>query len=162
MFATPTEQYMTTKTNAKILAKLGACDEGVARARAHPTLRQWWEHGERDDMMWLIGEAHIHGTLPRRRLVAVALACAETMREHMPEASRQVCDDLRRWVEGDDSVDLDDVRRRACAAHSAALFLLLTASATATHAAYAATATRSAITIDEVCAALGLDPEQCA
>jgi hypothetical protein len=165
-------------THTQRLTDLDACPSGLACESA--TLREWWDTTTTlDDMTWLLGQAHRRGTLTRRRLVAVSLRAVETCVHLMPEACVAPLGRLCDWVEGDDSVDLAEVRQELWTAYAAAATL---AGAVAANAAAATTfanaaayaydveacaaqgATcdilRDAITIDEVCAALSLDPNQ--
>ena len=176
--------------NREILTALSPCTDGLARAAECPTLREWWETStSRSDMIWLIGKAHSRGTLSRRRLVYVAVRCAETVAHLMPPAALPLLADVSAWAHGADDVDLVATRASLweirCAAHAAATaatYDAATAATAAYDAADAATAAydaadalayaaayasaalcdviRDAIAIDEMCAALGLDPDQ--
>jgi len=174
---------MTTKNGRRLLA-LSPCAGSLARVGAHPTLRAWWDDGDGDvswDMAWLIGLAHSRGTLPRCRLVGVAVACAETAADLLPDEARPHLATVASWARGDADVTAGDLRRARIALleirDSADAAYAAAAAADGggrAHAAYAATAAvyaattyaatcdviRDAITIDEVCAALGLDPDQ--
>jgi len=171
-------------SNPEILTALSPCSDGLARAAESPTLREWWETSTtRSDVMWLVSSAHSKGTLPRRRLVHVAVRCAETVAHLMPPAALPLLADLSAWTHGADDVDIVHLRSRlrevryaanAAAAYAAAADAAdaANAAADAADAAYAANAAdaaadvavcdviRDAITIGEVCAALGLDPDQ--
>jgi len=191
-------------SNPEILTALSPCFDGLDRAAESPTLREWWETSTtRSDMMWLVGSAHSQGTLPRRRLVHVAVRCAETVAHLMPPAALPLLADLSAWTHGADDVDIVHLRSRlwevryaayaayiaaaaadaayaaaaaadaayaaydaaaAYAAYDAAYAAYDAAAAAADAAAYDAAAMcdviRDAIGIDEVCAALGLDPDQ--
>lgn len=152
-------------------AALALTRDGLTRAAESPTLREWWETStSRSDMMWLIGRAHSHGVLTRRRLVHVAVRCCETVAHLMPPDALPLLADLSAWSHGAEDVDIAGVRsglsvvRRADADAADAAAYAADAAAYA-YAAYAADAAmcdviRDAITIDEVCAALGLDPDQ--
>jgi hypothetical protein len=187
--------------NADILKNLDPCSEVLDRARESATLRDWWETSTRlSDLMWLIGKAHVKGTLTRRRLVGVSLRCATTAAHLMPPECLPLLADLTAWCDGGDAVDpaqtsddLWEIRRAATHAYTdtctaayaytathayAAAYAFATAYADAANAAayayaaataaYTDTTTsyamcdvvRDVITIDEVCAALGLDPDQ--
>jgi hypothetical protein len=169
-------------SNREILTALSPCLDGLDRAAESSTVREWWETSTtRSDMMWLVGSAHSQGTLQRRRLVHVAVRCAETIAHLMPPASLPLLADLSAWTHGADDVDIVQVRNRlwkvryAAAAIAAAAavaddadaaaYTVDDAIADATDANVAADAAicdviRDAIGIDEVCAALGLDPDQ--
>jgi hypothetical protein len=169
-------------SNREILTALSPCSDGLDRAAESPTLREWWETSTtRSDMMWLVGKTHSQGSLSRRRLVHVAVRCAETVAHLMPPAALPLLADLSAWAHGADDVDLlatweslRDVRHAAYAyaayaadAANAAAYAAYAYAADAAYAyadAYAAAAMcdviRDAIGIDEVCAALGLDPDQ--
>ena len=204
-------------TNRQILTALGPCADGLARAAESPTLREWWEASTtRSDMMWIVGKAHSHGALPRRRIVAVAVRCAETVAHLMPPDALPLLAGVQAWAHGADDVDLDaargalwQIKRSAyaaaagaagaayaaanaaasgassayaaanaaaayayaavaavaaddAAAYAAAAYAAADADAADGAAAYAALCDviRDAITIDEVCAALGLDADK--
>ena len=195
-------------SNREILTALSPCSDGLARAAESHTLREWWETSTtRSDMLWLVGKVHSKGSLSRRRLVHVAVRCAETVAHLIPPAALPLLADLSAWTHGADDVDLTATRNAllnvrhaayaatyaaaaaadaaaadaaydaACAAYAAA-DAAYDAACAAYAAAYAADAAvadfcaaitddaamcdviRDAIGIDEVCAALGLDPDQ--
>ena len=186
-------------SNPEILTALSPCSDGLARAAESHTLREWWETSTtRSDMLWLVGKAHSKGTLPRRRLVHVAVRCAETVAHLMPPAALPLLADLSAWTHGADDVDIVHLRNRLMEVHAAYAADAAYAAAYAADAAYAAydaayaayaadaayaaydaydaadaaydadaaadaamcDVIRDAIGIDEVCAALGLDPDQ--
>lgn len=158
-------------SNPEILTALSPCSDGLARAAESPTLREWWETSTtRSDVMWLVSSAHSKGTLPRRRLVHVAVRCAETVAHLMPPAALPLLADLSAWTHGADDVDIVHLRSRLREVRYAAYAAdAANAAADAAYAANAADAAadvavcdviRDAITIGEVCAALGLDPDQ--
>lgn len=140
--------------NRQILLALNPCVDGLARATESPTLREWWDTStSRSDMMWLVGRAHANGTLPQRTLVRVAVRCCETVAHLMPPEALPLLADLAAWCGGADDVDLWQVRD--------ALLPIMRAYAAAVVAAAAmCDVIRDAITIDEVCAALGLDADR--
>jgi len=162
-------------TNRQILLALNPCVEGLARAAESPTLRDWWETSTtRGDMMWLVGKAHSRGTLTRRALVLVAVRCCETVAHLMTPDALPHLATIGSWASGEEDVTVEDLREARDA-------LRMIADAAYAYAAYAAAAAayaaddadadaaaadavcdviRDAITIDEVCAALGLDPDQ--
>jgi len=216
-------------SNREILTALSPCSDGLARAAESHTLREWWETSTtRSDMLWLVGKVHSKGSLSRRRLVHVAVRCAETVAHLIPPAALPLLADLSAWTHGADDVDLTATRNAllnvrhaayaaayaaaaaadaaaadaaydaacaayaaadaaydaACAAYAAAYAAdaAYDAAYAAAYAAYAAAyaadaavadfcaaitddaamcdVIRDAIGIDEVCAALGLDPDQ--
>jgi hypothetical protein len=109
-------------THTQRLTDLDACPSGLACESA--TLREWWDTTTTlDDMTWLLGQAHRRGTLTRRRLVAVSLRAVETCVHLMPEACVAPLGRLCDWVEGDDSVDLAEVRQELWTAYAAAATL---------------------------------------
>lgn len=169
-----------TTTLEKIRA-LSPCPEGLARAVECGTLREWWDTSTtRSDMTWLVGKAHSRGTLPRRRLVRMAVRCCETVAHVMPPEALPLLADLSAWCGGADDIDLRQVHdalwtiRRTAAAYAYADAADAAADAAdAADAAYAAAdaaaayaadamcdVIRDEIDIDEVCAALGLDPDE--
>ena len=178
---------MTTTTNREKLLALSPFADGLIRAGAHHSLRAWWDGGDvLSDMTWLIGRAHVDGALTRRRLVIVTMACVETVAHLLPDEARPHLATVASWERGSDDVTAEDLRvarialleiRGADAATAAAYAATAAAYAAAADAAYAVAAAaiyaasattaaatrdviRDAITIDEVCEALGLDPDQ--
>ena len=167
-------------TNRQKLLALNPCVEGLARAAESPTLREWWETSTtRGDMMWLVGLAHSRGTLTRRALVLVAVRCCETVAHLMTPDALPHLATVGSWASGADDVTVEDLReardalRMISAAGTDAAYAYAADAYAADAAAYAADAAadaayayavcdviRDAITIDEVCAALGLDPDQ--
>ena len=150
---------------------LSPCPEGLARAVECGTLREWWETSTTlSDMTWLVGKAHSKGTLPRRRLVHMAVRCCETVAHVMPPEALPLLADIAAWCGGADDIDLRQVRdalwsiRTANAAADAAAANAYAAAYAAANAYADAAAmcdvTRDALDIDEVCAALGLDPDE--
>ena len=139
---------------------LSPCPEGIARAVECGTLREWWETSTtRSDMTWLVGKSHSKGTLPRRRLVRMAVRCCETVAHVMPHEALPLLADIAAWCGGADDVDLRQVRDALQVIRRAAYD---DAAAAAYDAAAAAICDviRDALDIDEVCAALGLDPDE--
>jgi hypothetical protein len=136
--------------------------------------------------MWLVGKAHSRGTLTRRALVLVAVRCCETVAHLMTPDALPHLATIGSWASGEEDVTVEDLReardalRMISDAAYADAYAYYAAAATAdayaaadyaaAYAAYAADyadayaamcdVIRDAITIDEVCAALGLDPDQ--
>jgi hypothetical protein len=167
------------------------------------TLRQAWECCERHDwMVWLVGRAHSHGTLARKRLVQACLRWMEPVCYLLSEESIADLGSVAQWTVGAATIaDVRGARDRLCVRHrlctaayaaGAAAYAAAAraagaaatanadaaaaraagvaagvADAAAARAAYAAGAAyaayadviRASITIDEVCAALGIDPD---
>jgi hypothetical protein len=105
-----------------------ACSNAVEWCRTQPDLPTAWLACERGDwMLWLASRRlrHLPPEHPqRRRLVLVAVECAELARdqwraEHR-EVLRRTLDVARRWGEGDPGVTLADVRAAADSAYDAA------------------------------------------
>jgi hypothetical protein len=165
-------EEMTTTNREKLLA-LGPCRDGLARAAECATLREWWETSTvLGDMRWLYAKAHSNGTMTRRRLVAISLRAVETVMHLLPDESIADLGLLAEWCAGRDDLDLVAVRQRlrADAAYAADAYAYA-AYADAYADAYAAAADayadaamcdvlRDAVTIDELCACLSLDPDQ--
>ena len=104
------------------------------------TIRKEWEKSA-SDAQWLFLKAHTKGTMTRKRLVEVTINRIEFINDKMPDASKKIIVDLRRWIAGEE-VDLVAVRDAAAAtadAATAAAAYAATAAATAA-AAYAAAA----------------------
>lgn len=162
-------------TNRSILEAFHPCSYGLKRAAEAATLREGWNCSlVLGDMWWLVEKAHESGSLSRRRLIQVALrVCKAAMApETVVAPLGRLCD----WADGDDSVDLVSVRESLWSGTVAA-FAHLGEAATAASTAWAVESVgdavalvelhpailcdviRDAITIDELCAALNLDPE---
>lgn len=163
------------------LVDLKPCSFSLATARESRTLRDAWDVAPSPDLMWLIGKAHINGTLPRRALVLVAVRCAETVAHLLDDASLPHLATVASWANGADDVIDDDLRGASTALCTAAY--AVDAADVVAYAAYAAVAAvaayaydaaayavdaddavadviRDAVTLGTVCAALGLNPDE--
>jgi len=119
--------------------------------RIGSTIRNEWEKSA-SDAEWLFKHAHIKGTMPRKMLIEVTLNRIEFINDKMPDASKKVMIDLRRWIAGED-IDLVAVRATADAAFAAAR--------AAAYAVYAdAVDIRKYITVEEICSYLELNPDE--
>ncbi len=168
----------------KILS-LSPCSDAVAYLRTQPSLRAAWDDCERSDwLVWLVCRAHDRGTLSRQRLVQCCLRWIEPVCYLLPNKSITDLGVVARWTVG--AAIIENVRetrdrlwRRywsdantaarataaaaaadAAAAAAAVAAAAAAARATAADAAAAADVVRASITLDEVCAALDLDPEE--
>lgn len=75
--------------------------------------REEWEAcDDAGALMRVIGDAHVRGTLTRRRLVQVTLRCVEWQAYLLPERALTALADLTAWANGADDVDLEDVRQQ--------------------------------------------------
>jgi hypothetical protein len=75
--------------------------------------RDEWESCENAyTLMLAIGDAHVRGTITRRRLVQVTLRCVEPMAYLLSGKSLIALANLTAWSHGADDVDLSDLRRR--------------------------------------------------
>jgi hypothetical protein len=75
--------------------------------------RAQWESCENAyTLMRCIGDAHVRGTITRRRLVMVAIRCVEPVAYLLSNGALTALADLTAWSHGADDVDVDDVRRR--------------------------------------------------
>ena len=63
-------------------------------------------------LMRAVGDAHVRGTITRRRLVQVAIRCVEPVAYLLSDEALTALADLTAWSHGADDVDVDDVRRR--------------------------------------------------
>ena len=153
------------------LADLKPCATGLASARESRTLRDAWDVASRNDLIWLIGKAHTVGTLPRRALVLVACRCVETVAHLITDDSLPHLATVSSWANGADDVSDEDLReareallagyRAAYACHNAiAAYAAYAAAADAATYAADADVIRDAITMETVCSALGLDPDE--
>ena len=145
--------------------KLKDLDPCKYSQRIGSTIRKEWEKST-SDAVWLFQQAHIKGTMPRKRLVEVTLNRIECINDKMPDVSKQAIVDLRRWIAGED-IDLVAARAADVAAHAAAHAAASAAYAAhaAASAAYAARADaavdiRKYITVEEVCGYLELEPDE--
>jgi hypothetical protein len=147
-------------------------------SRIGSTIRKEWEKSS-SDAEWLFIQAHIKGTMPRKRLVEVTLNRIDCINYLMPDASQKVIVGLRRWIAGEevDLVALRDAARAAdaaayaaadaaaraaayAAAYAAYAAVAYAAADAAAYAAYAAVDIRKYITVEEVCGYLNLDPDE--
>ena len=165
------------------LVDLNPCKAGLASARKSRTLRDAWDVASRHDLMWLIGKAHVVGTLSRRDMVLVAVRCVECVARLLDDKILPHLVTLSSWAQGADDVTGEDVRaaRRALAADAYAAaddayaaaddaYAAADTNAAADAASYAAYSAdyaaadadviRDAITLETVCSALGLDPDE--
>lgn len=179
-----------TPTDRQILERLNAPQCVIDEAATYPTLRAWWaETTSLGHMMWLVDQAHTRGALPRRRLVGVAVACVLTVAHLLDESTLPYLATVSAWASGNagvTAVDLVTARKNMFSAYADAIYTARDAyAADAADAAYAADVTdaaifaayaaadadadadpamvdviRDTISIDEVCTALGLDPDQ--
>lgn len=147
------------------LRALGACAPALEWAATQPTLRAAWEAcGERSWLTWVIGAAHTKGTLPRTRLVACALRWVEPVAHLLPDESVLDLVVVAQWTIG--LATLDEVRaaqqrlrnRRYAHAYADAAAASYADDAAAANAAFC-DVIRASISVDDVCAALGLDPD---
>jgi hypothetical protein len=76
------------------------------------TREEWEACDDAGALMRVIGDAHVRGTLTRRRLVQVTLRCVEWQAHLLPETALTALADLTAWAHGADDVDLEDVRKR--------------------------------------------------
>jgi len=101
--------------------------------------REEWEACEdAGALMRVIGDAHVRGTLTRRRLVQVTLRCVEWQARLLPEKALTALADLTAWANGADDVDLEDVRQRLFSVYVNIAQKNLAPAAYASSAAYAA------------------------
>lgn len=107
------------------LKRLKACPDAIEWARKCESIEAAWSACERGDwMLWYAGR--ISGppeSDSRKRLVRCACACARLSLPYvMPGDERplRAIETAERWVNGDDSVTLDDVRTAAWAAGTTA------------------------------------------
>lgn len=101
--------------------------------------REEWEACEdAGALMRVIGDAHVRGTLTRRRLVQVTLRCVEGQAYLLPEKALTALADLTAWAHGADDVDLEDVRQRLFSVYASIAQRDLGPAAYAVAAAYAA------------------------
>ena len=132
-------------------------------SRIGSTIRKEWEKSA-SDAEWLFIQAHGRGTMPRKRLVEVTLNRIEFINNKMPDTSKKVIIDLRRWIAGEEEIDLVAVRDAAYAAAYATAYATADAAAAAADAAAAAADAaadiRKYITVEEVCGYLELEPDE--
>lgn len=97
------------------LQSLNACQSGIDEVKAAASFRVAWESLlSTSYMAWLI--AH---TLPRARLVRVAVRCAETCAHLAPPECLPLLADVSAWANGE-KIDIYAVRDRLWAARYAA------------------------------------------
>jgi hypothetical protein len=108
------------------LRDLNACN---MESRIGSTIQKEWDKDPRE-AFWLVGQAHSHGTMPRRELMRITLLMIEDSVKVAPKESQDCISELWKWVNGDDSVDLVKVRDTA-----RAVFATDAAAAVATYAA---------------------------
>jgi len=97
------------------LQNLNACQSGCDEVKAAASFRAAWDTStSTSDMSWLI--AH---TLPRARLVRVAVRCAETCAHLAPPECLPLLADVSAWADGA-KIDIDAVRDALWAARYAA------------------------------------------
>jgi len=97
------------------LQSLNACQSGIDEVKAAASFRAAWDAStSTSDMAWLI--AH---TLPRARLVRVAVRCAETCAHLAPPECLPLLADVSAWANGE-KIDIDAVRDKLWAARYAA------------------------------------------
>ena len=88
-------------------------------SRIGSTIRAEWNKSK-SDAMWLVSKAHFEGTLERRSLVGLILKTIQPCFELMPLSSKNCVDQLQLWVDGDNEIDLTQLRDAASAAADAA------------------------------------------
>ena len=99
--------------------------------------RDEWESCENAyTLMRAVGDAHVRGTITRRRLVQVTLRCVEPIAYLLSDGALTALADLTAWANGADDVDVDKVSRRLWEEREAAYVTAL-AAAWAADAAYA-------------------------
>jgi hypothetical protein len=98
------------------LRDLNAC---YMESRIGSTIQKEWDKDPRN-AFWGVCRAHSHGTMTRRELVRITLLMIEDSVKLSPKASQDCITELWKWVNGDDSVDLKEVRENARAADAAA------------------------------------------
>jgi hypothetical protein len=76
------------------------------------TREEWEDCDDAGALMRAIGDAHVRGTVTRRRLVQVMLRCLEPQAYLLPETALTALADLTAWANGADDVDLEDVRQQ--------------------------------------------------
>jgi len=97
------------------LQNLNACQSGIDEVKAAASFRAAWDASlSTSDLAWLI--AH---TLPRARLVRVAVRCAETCAHLAPPECLPLLADVSAWADGA-KIDIDAVRDALWAARYAA------------------------------------------
>jgi len=97
------------------LLQLNACQSGIDEVTAAASFRAAWDaSASTSDLAWLI--AH---TLPRARLVRVAVRCAETCAHLAPPECLPLLADVSAWANGAE-IDIDAVRDALWAARYAA------------------------------------------
>jgi hypothetical protein len=107
------------------------------------TREEWEACDDAGALMRVIGDAHVRGTLTRRRLVQVTLRCVERQAYLLPETALTALADLTAWANGADDVDLEDVRQQL-------FFVYLKSERYPAPAAYASFAAYAAVTgVDE-------------
>lgn len=118
------------------------------------TMREAWDTCERGTWLaWLVGRAHSRGTLTRQRLVACCLRLVEPVCHLLPDESIADLGIVAQWTIGEATID--EVR-----AARDRLWERRWSDADADADAAAADVVRASITLDEVCAALDLDPDE--
>jgi len=108
------------------------------------TRDEWNDCENAYTLMRAIGDAHVRGTITRRRLVQVTLRCVEPIAYLLSDESLTALADLTAWSHGADDVDLSDVRRRLWFEQRDAAYTAAYAAATAARPAAAARATDAA------------------
>jgi hypothetical protein len=88
--------------NREKILTLRPCEGGFTLAETYPTLRAWWGGCvNSDDLTWLLGKGHIYGTLSRKILVRVAVACAEAVGGALSPFARERLALFRSWTKGE-------------------------------------------------------------
>jgi len=134
------------KKHIEYLKKLNACTEAVIWAKQFNTTQEAWDNCERGDwMLWLLGkQSGKPGTKSRKKLVLTACKCARLSLKCVPESEKRPIEAIQtaeRYAKGVKGVSLQDVRKAACAADDAAVYVaaVYAAAYAAYAAAYAAT-----------------------
>jgi hypothetical protein len=172
-------------SNYKKILAIHPWHEGLVEAIGSATLRAWWRTtNDLISMTTLIGLAHAQGTLPRRRLVVVAFRCIEHVTHRVPPSSKKHLHVVGEWVYGGyverdvwsrahrelqhDLEAGDEVGAVRAAYADSNEHAAHAAKSSMIHAGHLATygdaeicdVIRDEFTIDEVCAALYLNPDE--